>query len=169
MGKMNVARPIGVVPPKYVERFFGRVEKTESCWNWLGGTGKGGYGIFRISSTQYYVHRVSWAIANGGTPGSLCIDHLCKNRTCVNPSHMELVTLAVNTMRGDTSSSIPVINSRKTHCIRGHEFNEDNVFFDAKGSRRCRECFRIHDHSPRRLRLRRERRARLNATAKASK
>lgn len=87
-------------------------------------------------------HRVAYEATVGPIPKGLQVDHLCRNRLCVNPSHLEAVTPAENKRRG---FSPPAINARKTHCIHGHELAGANVYYrkDRPGRRQCRECERI--------------------------
>lgn len=127
-------------------RFWSKVEFGHQCWNWAGGK-SGGYGYFRLVPSRNMVpaHRVAYELVVGPIPEGLTIDHLCRNRACVNPAHMEPVTLRENLMRGDT---LAAANTRKTHCLRGHEFDAENTQFH-RGSRRCRACSR--DRMRRRL------------------
>lgn len=117
-------------------RFWAKVEKTATCWNWLGATSdkRGGYGrVWRPRSRRHaYAHRVAYELEVGPIPDGLVIDHLCRNRTCVNPAHMEPVTFQENINRGIAS---PI----KTHCIRGHEFTPENTR-QTPSKRTCRAC-----------------------------
>jgi hypothetical protein len=89
-------------------------------------------------------HRMAYELARDPIPAGLVIDHLCRNKRCVNPSHLEAVEQRVNLLRGET-------NSAKTHCINGHEFTPDNTYM-WQGKRSCRACRR---DSGKRRRLRR--------------
>jgi len=84
------------LPPKPTleERFWARVEKTDTCWNWMGGTINGGYGAFDRfdTGTQTVAHRFSFELANGPIPEGMLVDHLCFNRACCNPAHLRLAT-----------------------------------------------------------------------------
>lgn len=79
------------------------------------------------------------------------IDHLCRNRKCLNPDHLEVVTPRVNNMR---SNSIAAINNRKTHCLNGHEFNEQNTYYRKdSGGRCCRICGKIQNRERKRNKI----------------
>jgi hypothetical protein len=99
--------------PSVEERFRARVEKTPSCWNWTGFVREDGYGLFGFDGRNVYAHRFSYEFHKGPIPAALMIDHLCRNRRCVNPQHLETVTnqenvirgvIARNAERGDTAS-----------------------------------------------------------------
>lgn len=106
------------------------------CWLWVANTNGNGYGRFG----NLYSHRVSFIAFNGPLPDGTEIDHLCRQRECCNPLHLEAVTHRENIRRGETPCSQ---NARATHCVRGHEFSEENTF-TKNGSRKCRMCIRLH-------------------------
>lgn len=124
-------------------RFWKYVEKQseEGCWNWTGAATRG-YGAFAISqrpTVAVRAHRFSYELEYGKIPDGLTIDHLCRNKSCVNPKHLEAVTPKVNVLRGDT---ITAANAKKTHCIHGHKFTKENTHITPRGARRCRACER---------------------------
>lgn len=107
------------------------------CWEWKGGGVPAGYGAIGINKRSTYAHRVSHELFNGPIPYGFEIDHLCRNRWCVNPSHLEAVTRTTNIRR---SNSLAGMRSRQTHCMWGHEFNEANTYINKRGWRECRRC-----------------------------
>lgn len=119
-------------------------EPNSGCWIWTGATCSGGYAMLHRRGTKSAVdraHVLSYQAARGEIPEGFQIDHKCRVRSCVNPDHLEAVTPQVNWERG---VSLPAINSRKTHCSRGHEYTADNTIFNlrknGKPGRRCRTC-----------------------------
>lgn len=108
------------------------------CWRWRNCVDKGGYG--KVASKL--AHRISYEAFIGPIPEGLTIDHLCRNRRCVNPAHMEPVTNKVNVLRGISPSAK---HAAKTHCVYGHELLGDNIYVDPKGRRVCRKCSRKRD------------------------
>lgn len=130
-------------------RFWSKVQigTPDECWLWLAPKDKDGYARIRIKSKLIYVHRISYKLLVGPIPDGLTIDHLCRNRACVNPKHLESVTHRTNVLRGFNPTAI---NARKTHCIHGHEFTPANTYL--KGTARyCRAC-----HNLRAVKKRRE-------------
>jgi len=125
-------------PP--AERFAALTEKTVSCWNWLGAKWDKGYGQFCLNGRRVLAHRFAWEQVHGPILPGLTIDHLCRNRGCVNPAHMETVPNRVNVLRGVGHTAE---NARKTHCPAGHPYEPPNLIFDAEGRRRCRHCMRL--------------------------
>jgi hypothetical protein len=118
-------------------RFWDKVEKTSACWLWLAQRNHRGYGRFWIDGALRLAHRVAYGAANGPIPKGLQLDHLCRNRACVRPDHLEPVTSRENTLRGEAA---PAVNARKSACDKGHPFTPDNTNVRLNGDRRCRTC-----------------------------
>lgn len=119
-----------------IEDFWQKVEKTDTCWNWKACKDRYGYGRLGHHGTSVLAHRISYELIKGMIPNGLTIDHLCKNRACVNPDHMEVVTNEVNVQRGES------YQAKQTHCKRGHPLSGSNLI-SYRGSRGCRECKRV--------------------------
>ena len=119
-----------------LDRFFAKVEKTDTCWNWMGSlTVSGGYGQFSFDSKPVRAHRWIYEQMVAPIPEGLVIDHLCRNHRCVNPEHIEPVTLKENVKRGE-AGKLNNHQKQKTHCPKGHEYTKTNN----KGKRICRTC-----------------------------
>ena len=80
---------------QYKERFFSKVTKTGSCWNWEGAKTLG-YGQMKYRGKTHYAHRISYMWAKGEIPNGMEVDHICHNRSCVNPQHLRLATSQLN-------------------------------------------------------------------------
>lgn len=126
-------------------------EPMSGCWLWDGSTDSKGYGQFRdpISNKNLRAHRVSYEINKGVIPIGLELDHLCRNRCCVNPDHLEPVTHRINNLRGN---SVSANNSKKTNCPNGHAYDLANTRINVDGSRKCKHCDRIMHEALRRAR-----------------
>lgn len=120
------------------ERFWSKVNKIEGgCWEWLGNKNDKGYGFFTYERKTRPAHRVAYEWAKGVIPKGLELDHLCRNTSCVNPDHLEPVSHHENVIRGIGACAL---NSRKTHCKRGHPFKESNIYHRSDGYRECKQC-----------------------------
>lgn len=123
------------------ERFAAKVEKTDGCWLWRGTIDNYGYGRLVSRSTGRAIvmgaHRVSYVLHVGPISDGLQIDHLCRVRDCVNPAHLQAVSIAENIARGETG-----IHQRAvTHCPKGHPYEGDNLSI-SQGGRVCIACRR---------------------------
>ena len=115
------------------------------CWNWTAST-NGRYGVIRTPDRGGQVaHRVMWEETVGLVPEGLELDHLCKNKLCVNPDHLEPVTRAENIRRGTAHDKAREYFAAITHCRYGHEYDEANTaYYTSEGYRKrhCRACSR---------------------------
>jgi hypothetical protein len=127
------------------------VQNESGCWIWQKRVEWNGYTQIRIRGHKYATRRVSYALWNGPIPADMTVDHACHNqdadciggkdclhRRCVNPAHLVLATSAANTHASRNTPS--AINSRKTHCSKGHPFDSTNTYVDARGARHCQTC-----------------------------
>ena len=123
-------------------RFWCKVDRRgpDECWEWTASRSGNGYGIFWLGGKQKRAHRISWQLMNGAPPVGLVSDHLCRNRLCVNPSHIEFVTNRVNVLRGASGITGEPPPNKEIACINGHVRNDDNTYTRKNGLRECRVC-----------------------------
>jgi hypothetical protein len=140
------------------ERFWPKVDKhgpvpasrpeLGPCWVWTGGRIPNGYGHFSLTQLpgtpkqRILAHRWVYEEMTGPIPEGLEIDHLCRNRACVNPVHLELVTHQMNGQRGIAGAVSTARQKAKTHCPQGHEYSPENTWVSPEGHRQCRVCDR---------------------------
>lgn len=117
------------------DRFWKKVDKTKKCWVWNGAKNPDGYGLAWTGKKLVAAHRFAYEAIRGPIISSLQIDHLCRNRACVNPYHMEVVTQQENIRRGNVGKK----QRDTTHCPSGHPYEGANVVY-YKRRRSCRAC-----------------------------
>jgi hypothetical protein len=124
--------------PRLPEWFWEKVEPepNSGCWLWAAASQSSGYGHIRRKGKDYRSHRVAYEALVGPIPDGLQIDHLCRTRCCVNPSHLEPVTCRTNLLRGET---VTAMNAAKIECLRGHILRLAPGDGGKRG-RRCHEC-----------------------------
>jgi hypothetical protein len=112
------------------------------CWVWKSTMGANGYGRFQITRKPFIkesiAHRASYMIFKGPIPEGMDIDHVCRNRDCVNPGHLRILSHRENVLSGRTFAAN---NRAKTHCPSGHEYSTENTYL-FRGMRMCKECRR---------------------------
>lgn len=125
--------------PTRSELFWSKVIQSGDCWLWTGTKSgpNGGYGLFKREGRRSFqsAHRVAYEEMVGEIPPGLFLDHLCRTPACVNPSHLDPVTNAVNCRRG-------LRGELTTHCPQGHAYDEANTKYTREGHRRCITCKR---------------------------
>lgn len=136
MTAVNAGVALDVTPAtaKALARFWPKINKQDDgCWQWTAGSYADGYGGFHLDGRYIGAHRAAWFLLVGDVPDGLVLDHLCRNRRCVNPEHLEPVTSTENTARG---VGVAAMNARKTHGPCGHPYD----VFTPSGRRYCRSC-----------------------------
>lgn len=130
-----VARPLLV-------RLNDKIEKTDHCWLWKGATtGRvHAYGVIWNDGKNRLVHRIMYSLYKNNIDDGKEIDHLCKNKLCVNPDHLESVSHQENMLRADPGQRW----RQKTHCPKGHEYTPTNTRI-THGSRSCKACESIYN------------------------
>ena len=135
--RLRGGRPPTPLEDKYIP------EPNSGCWLWTSSLDRHGYGQINIKGTSKRAHRIVYERLVGPIPAGLVLDHTCRVRSCVNPDHLEPITVSENLRRGISPSAHA---ARQTHCIHGHEFSAENtrLYTHIKGGtiRICRSCER---------------------------
>ena len=159
-GSPDIVHKGGHLAKPLVDRFWALVNigATNECWLWRNAAPIRGYTTFHLYTGSnkptdgrqqtIFAHRMAYILTYGPIPKGFEVDHLCRNPACINPAHLEAVTRSVNWLRSDTPSAV---NARKTHCLRGHLFEEANIWHSpSKPTHRwCRACFKVRADSKR--------------------
>jgi hypothetical protein len=121
-------------------RFWSKVLSQDSgCWLWQAAR-TDGYGIYSINAKAFRAHRIAYESLVGTIPAEMQLDHLCRNRACVNPGHTEPVSQGENIRRGEAGVPSGAQQRAKTHCRKGHPYSEGNTYIRKNGHRTCRTC-----------------------------
>lgn len=131
-------------------RFWSKVSPApaDACWIWHGASNGRGYGNVGRNNKTYLAHRVAYELTFGPVPEGKDLDHLCKTKSCVNPTHLEPVSFLANMRR--RYSDAP--DERETHCVHGHELTPENTLWAnhrtgrraGQSKRSCRSCANEH-------------------------
>ena len=129
--------------PQRIQDKFIAGEAPTDCWTWTAAKTPRGYGHLYDPSSRGPggAHRIVYELLVGAIPKGKVIDHLCRNRACVNPVHMEIVSHRENILRG---VGVAAFNAVKTACKHGHPFTDENTFYD-RGKRQCRACLQVRN------------------------
>jgi hypothetical protein len=138
--------------PRLPSRFWMKlaVNMDGGCWTWTA-SGSNGYGRFQVGRGSRQAHRIAYEALVGPIPAGLQLDHLCRNRGCCNPAHLEPVTQQENIRRGENGKARGIQQRAKTTCPAGHPYSGENLLVRCTGKRACRTCER---GQPRRSRAR---------------
>lgn len=122
------------------DRFWAKARRSsdDDCWNWTAMVAGGGYGQFSVNGKKVPAHRVAYQLEVGAVPDGLVLDHLCRNRLCVNPRHLEPVSNRENILRGE---GLAAVHAAKEQCVRGHEFDRTIIQY-GRERRICTTCVR---------------------------
>jgi hypothetical protein len=143
MAKPIIERFVEYCIAELIRRFESKYtpEPNSGCWLWLGFSDGKGYGRLELMGRPHLAHRVGYELFKGPIPDGLVLDHLCKNPFCVNPDHLEPVTMGENTRRGRSGECSRLRRLAQTHCKLGHPLSGPNLYINpTSGQRVCRTC-----------------------------
>lgn len=116
--------------------------RDDGCWTLPHKHNGRGYVRIELRGQRYSAHRLLYETLRGPIEEGLVLDHLCRNRACVNPDHLEPVSCGENLLRGETANAR---RAAQTHCVNGHPFDEVNTHYRKEGHRECRVCMLIRE------------------------
>lgn len=127
------------------QRLDEKLDRSGACWIFTGAIATSGYGRIGLGKATLQAHRAAYELFVGPIPDGKHIDHLCRNRLCCNPEHLEPVSQAENNRRAGAFR-----RSQQTRCSRGHELTQENSMLTTRGTRQCRECHNMRNRARRR-------------------
>lgn len=135
-----------VITEADTRRFWAKVALPDEngCLLWTAAKNSAGYGNFGYGSRTVKAHRFAYEAMAAPIPDGLSLDHLCRNRACVAPDHLEPVTHRTNVLRGESPSAL---RARLTHCPQGHPYSEENTRVSSRNERSCRTCHRSRERA----------------------
>lgn len=137
----EASRSKAEVQAKLHGHFDQKVDTGTGCWRWLGARSNTGYGSIGVSGKTCHAHRIAYERYVGPIPPGFSIDYLCRNRACVNPTHMQAVPQKVNIGRGK-------LGALKTHCAQGHPWTVEHIYIrPGSGKKMCRTCAQDRNRS----------------------
>lgn len=132
---MKTKRDYAAAVLTHGERIFDRILFDDGCWGFKGWHWDTGYAAFDVDGSGFRAHRLVYTMLVGPVPNDMVLDHLCRNRGCVRPDHLEIVTQRINVSRNSEAT--------KTHCVNGHLLSGDNLYLSpGRHHRLCRACNR---------------------------
>ena len=148
------AAPVPQLTSKQTARFWSFVNippgEEDKCWKWLGHKNGSGYGNISLFNRKYPVHRIALALVGRVPDVKLHVDHICRNRSCVNPKHLREVPGKINLLAGEGCCAS---NAQKDKCANGHFYTEENTIWMKRRNRaaqryerRCRKCWNAYQN-----------------------
>lgn len=139
---MPYYRPIPKLTPAQNEMFWNRVEvhHPAGCWEWSWSKNQLGYGVVWFDQIRFLAHRVAYSLLIGPIEHGLVLDHLCQNKSCVNPDHIRVTTHRINVLRNHGASATHFRLRLSGVCPNGHPVTPENTLPENKSGHRCRQC-----------------------------
>lgn len=155
MSNLELWHKVEKTDPKHVKEITGSIlarlerhispEPNSGCWLWVGSVSRNGYGRINVrlqtgKHAPRSAHRIAYELLCKPIPAGLDLDHLCRTRCCVNPSHLEPVTRSENLRRGAGATVARLRTAEIRECPQGHPLSGENLYLSREGKRACRIC-----------------------------